>query len=411
MVDTHTHFLSLHSAAATSPAHLATDCHNRYLGVIETVRIRRAGYPVRRPFRKFAEQFFILMPGTKPSVARKQARDHPRVATMEILKGVLGPCDGTATSAWQAGRTKVFLRHGQLQIVEEALRAKLAARAIMIQVRPVSSCFPSMHTCVTHPPSLPLFPWQSHFKGMQERKHFKKTLQRLLLLQIWLKMMLVRMRFRKQKKRDAAATAIAARARARREQQRFRRKRAAAVRLESRWRGHKAHKEFKTQRSAAIKLQATQRSRSERQQFKAKRQAAAKLNRVGRGFVGRRRVKRVRNGVVKLQAAVRKRRFRGRHVHVLRSRAKFRDVLHAGEAVLLQSLVRKRRDKGGMFHVDRRRQLVLTTHPRIMYLDPAVKDIKKAVKGVVSAAMFEWVGGWAVNTRSLFACANLPDPV
>lgn len=145
MVDTHT--LSLALCTLQLPHHLlifATDYHNRYLGVIETVRIRRAGYPVRRPFRKFAEQFFVLMPGTKPSVARKQARDHPRVATMEILKGVLGPCDGTATSAWQAGRTKVFLRHGQLQIVEEALRAKLAARAIMIQVRLVSS---SSHSC------------------------------------------------------------------------------------------------------------------------------------------------------------------------------------------------------------------------------------------------------------------------
>ncbi len=47
-----------------------------------------------------------------------------------------------------------------------------------------------------------------------------------------------------------------------------------------------------------------------------------------------------------------------------------------------QSLVRKRRDKGGLFKIDRRRQLILTTKPRIIYLDPetSVPTVKGEVR-------------------------------
>jgi len=45
--------------------------------------------------------------------------------------------------------------------------------------------------------------------------------------------------------------------------------------------------------------------------------------------------------------------------------------------------VRKQREKAGLFKVDRQRQLVLTTQPRLIYLDPSVKNVKTAIKGVV----------------------------
>jgi hypothetical protein len=51
--------------------------------------------------------------------------------------------------------------------------------------------------------------------------------------------------------------------------------------------------------------------------------------------------------------------------------------------LLAQSLVRKRRDKGGLFKIDRRRQLILTTKPRIIYLDPETSV--PTVKGEVRA--------------------------
>lgn len=95
----------------------------RYLGVMETVRIRREGYPVRRAHEALFMKYRLLLPSKLRSSKDFQA------GCREILSLVLGSSDGdgdkdSAASAatWQIGSKKVFLRDGQLAKLDAALR-------------------------------------------------------------------------------------------------------------------------------------------------------------------------------------------------------------------------------------------------------------------------------------------------
>uniref|UniRef100_A0AAR2LJP9 Myosin VIIAa n=1 Tax=Pygocentrus nattereri TaxID=42514 RepID=A0AAR2LJP9_PYGNA len=64
----------------------------RYSGMMETIRIRRAGYPIRYTFVEFVDRYRVLMPGVKGTCQR-------------IAEAVLGRDDD-----WQMGKTKIFLK-------------------------------------------------------------------------------------------------------------------------------------------------------------------------------------------------------------------------------------------------------------------------------------------------------------
>uniref|UniRef100_A0A8C8C4Q3 Myosin VIIAb n=1 Tax=Oncorhynchus tshawytscha TaxID=74940 RepID=A0A8C8C4Q3_ONCTS len=64
----------------------------RYSGMMETIRIRRAGYPIRYTFGEFVDRYRVLMPGVKP-------------ANRQVMEAVLGRDDD-----WEIGKTKIFLK-------------------------------------------------------------------------------------------------------------------------------------------------------------------------------------------------------------------------------------------------------------------------------------------------------------
>jgi len=71
----------------------------RYSGMMETIRIRRAGYPIRHLFSDFVERYRILVRGVGPPHLEKC-----EAATLKICQTVLRGSD------FQLGRTKVFLK-------------------------------------------------------------------------------------------------------------------------------------------------------------------------------------------------------------------------------------------------------------------------------------------------------------
>lgn len=89
----------------------------KYLGLLENVRVRRAGFAYRQYFDKFVKRFKYTCPATFP----KPFRGTDKAACGEILKHneYTVPAGG-----WQLGETKLFIRHPQHLFAMEELRER-----------------------------------------------------------------------------------------------------------------------------------------------------------------------------------------------------------------------------------------------------------------------------------------------
>ncbi|XP_066543583.1 unconventional myosin-X [Amia ocellicauda] len=116
----------------------------RYSGMLETVRIRKAGFPVRRPFQDFCIRYKVLM------------KD---LAFPEDLKGKcasLLQLYDTSSTEWQIGKTKVFLRESLENKLEKQREVEVYKAAMIIQ---------------------------AHIMGYVARKQYRRLLQCIVVIQ------------------------------------------------------------------------------------------------------------------------------------------------------------------------------------------------------------------------------------
>ena len=98
----------------------------RYLGLLENVRVRRAGYAFRQPLELFASRFKILSPALWP---KSQLTGDARAEAKAILSEV-----AISDDAYKFGKTKIFIRKPLTLFMLEELRArKLHDAARMLQ--------------------------------------------------------------------------------------------------------------------------------------------------------------------------------------------------------------------------------------------------------------------------------------
>ncbi|XP_034089263.1 unconventional myosin-VIIa-like isoform X7 [Gymnodraco acuticeps] len=142
----------------------------RYSGMMETIRIRRAGYPIRYTFVEFVDRYRVLMPGVKPANIQEDLRG----TCQQIVLARLGK-DGD----WQIGKTKIFLKdHHDMQLEIERDKG-ITDKVILIQkaVRGLKerTHYLRLRSAVTL--------IQRLWRGYQCRKNFKKMQSGFLRLQ------------------------------------------------------------------------------------------------------------------------------------------------------------------------------------------------------------------------------------
>ncbi|XP_041103158.1 unconventional myosin-X-like [Polyodon spathula] len=116
----------------------------RYSGMLETVRIRRAGFPVRRNFLDFYTRYKVLMKNmTVPEDVKEKCRS------------LLHTYDSTSAE-WQLGKTKVFLRESLEHKLENQREVEVYKAAMIIQ---------------------------AHVMGYMARKQYRKALQCVVVIQ------------------------------------------------------------------------------------------------------------------------------------------------------------------------------------------------------------------------------------
>ncbi|KAG9350669.1 hypothetical protein JZ751_024558 [Albula glossodonta] len=91
----------------------------RYTGMLETVRIRRSGYGAKYAFQEFIEQFRVLLPkSTAPS-----QEDISALLQRLILD----------STTYQIGKTKVFLKEPERQMLKDTLHKDVMRKIIFLQ--------------------------------------------------------------------------------------------------------------------------------------------------------------------------------------------------------------------------------------------------------------------------------------
>ncbi|OMO66175.1 IQ motif, EF-hand binding site [Corchorus olitorius] len=227
-------------------------------GVLEAIRISCAGYPTRRTFYDFLNRFGLLA----PEVLEGNYDD--KVACQLIL-------DKKGLKGYQIGKTKIFLRAGQMAELD-ARRAEVlgnAARTIQRQIRTYIAWkeFISLRVAAI---SL-----QSYLRGNMARKIYEKLRQEAGALKIQKNFhRYVDRKSYLSMRKSAIILQTGLRAMTARNEFRFRKQTKAATIMQAYWRCHQAYSYYKSLQKAVLVSQCGWRCRVARRELRNLKMAA-----------------------------------------------------------------------------------------------------------------------------------------
>ncbi|XP_030079196.1 myosin-VIIa isoform X2 [Drosophila hydei] len=135
----------------------------RYSGMMETARIRRAGYPIRHEYRAFVERYRLLVPRTGPL-----DQCDCRLLARQICEAAL-----SADADRQFGRTKLFLRDEDDALLE-AKRSRVMLKYIVTIQRGIRRV---LFRRYMEKYRVAIVTVQRHWRGRADRRRFL-TMQR-----------------------------------------------------------------------------------------------------------------------------------------------------------------------------------------------------------------------------------------
>eukprot|EP00798_Chlamydomonas_sp_ICE-L_P002990 gene2990-12998_t len=250
-------------------------------GVLEAVRISCAGFPpggLMRPYADFVDHFWQLA----PDLLRQDNLDDRDITTKIITKADI--------NGYQLGETKVFLRAGQMALLDKVRTDMLNGAATTIQ---------------------------RFSKGWLAAKHYRKMQAAAVFMQSAARALHARRVYRSMRETNAAL-ALQSLYRTHRAQKEYNavygmilsiqsvwrgknaratfmalRKQHAAVAIQAAWRCHKAFTKFKAQRQAVLAVQTAYRIKAATK-FKAQRQAVLAVQTAYRIKMAKRELRQLR---------------------------------------------------------------------------------------------------------------------
>ncbi len=244
-------------------------------------------------------------------------------------------------------------------------------------------------------------------KGKIERERYAKTKEAALKLEAAARGMQERREVKKMKEAwTAAATRVQSKARAffasksfarqlhainkinnvvkgKIERETYAKKKNAALKLHATARGFIRRREVRNMRkvwnNAAGRVQSTFRGVVERRHYKKKRNAAIKIEAAARAMIEKKNLKGTRAAAVHLQAWGRQHIVRAAYLEIMKNKAEWSRFLMPNEAIVLTSVVRKKTTAAytaGLLSLVKRRQLILTTKRRLLYIKPKDMSLK-----------------------------------
>ncbi|KAL3517759.1 hypothetical protein ACH5RR_020348 [Cinchona calisaya] len=227
-------------------------------GVLEAIRISCAGYPTRKPFYEFLDRFGILAPevlvGSNDEVA----------ACKRLLEKV-------GLEGYQIGKTKVFLRAGQMAELD-ARRTEVLGRSASIIQRKVRSYMARKSFTLLRRSAIYM---QSVCRGELARQIHESMRREASCLRIQRD---VRMHLARKAYRELCSSAVSIqtgmRGMAARNELRFRRQTRAAIIIQSHCRKFLARSDYIKMKKAAITTQCAWRARVARKELRKLKMAA-----------------------------------------------------------------------------------------------------------------------------------------